>query len=155
MTKKRKIILGVISVLVLIQFIRPEKNLGLVDTENDITHAVIVSPEIKNILVTSCYDCHSNHTEYPWYDNIQPVASWLAHHVDEGKRELNFSEFNTYKLRRKTHKLNEVIEQIKKDEMPLTSYLIIHKNATLSADQKAKLLKWAEESILALNDTLK
>ncbi|MEO8761262.1 MAG: heme-binding domain-containing protein [Bacteroidia bacterium] len=155
MTKKRKILIALISILVLIQFIRPEKNLGLADTENDITHAVIVSPEIKNILATSCYDCHSNHTEYPWYSNVQPVASWLAHHVDEGKRELNFSEFNTYKLRRKTHKLKEVIKQIKKDEMPLTSYLIIHKNATLSADQKAKLLKWAEESILALNDTLK
>lgn len=141
--------------LLIIQFMRPDKNIGVADTENDITHTVVVSTDIKNILQKSCYDCHSNHTEYPWYFNFQPVAGWLAHHVEEGKRELNFSEFNTYRLRRKTHKLNEVIEQVTQGEMPMTSYVLIHKNAKLSPDESEKLIKWAKESIITLNDTLK
>jgi|SRR6185312_3690400 len=154
MSKKRKVLIVVISVLVLIQFIRPEKNVGLADTEKDITHTVTVSPAVKNILEKSCYDCHSNHTNYPWYANIQPVASWLANHVNEGKDELNFSEFNTYKQKRKVHKLKEIIEQVKEGEMPMSSYLIIHKEAALSEEQKTELIKWAQESMLVLQDTL-
>ena len=155
MSKKRKILIALISVLVVIQFIRPEKNNELADGPNDITHVVQVPADIKNILQTSCYDCHSNHTEYPWYFNIQPVAGWLAHHVEEGKHELNFSEFNTYKLRRKTHKLKEVIEQVNEGEMPMSSYTLIHTNAKLSREQKDLLVKWVEESINTLQDTLK
>jgi DNA replicative helicase MCM subunit Mcm2 (Cdc46/Mcm family) len=155
MSKKKKIGVAVIFILVLIQFIRPENNEGVADTSIDITHAVTVTPEIKNMLEKSCYDCHSNHTEYPWYFNFQPIAGWLAHHVEEGKDELNFSEFDTYKLKRKKHKLKEVIEQINEGEMPMSSYLIIHKDAMLNEEQKNKLIKWAEESIVTLNDTIK
>jgi len=155
MSKKKKVLIVIISLLVLIQFIRPERNLGVADNEKDIAHTVTVSPEVKNILEKSCYDCHSNHTEYPWYANVQPVASWLAHHVDEGKDELNFSEFGTFKLKRKIHKLKEVAEQVKKGEMPMSSYLIIHKDAALSEEQKNILIKWAEESMIVLQDTVK
>jgi heme-binding protein len=154
-SKKKKILIVIISLLVAMQFFRPEKNIGATDTSIDITHSVAVSPEVKNILEKSCYDCHSNHTEYPWYATIQPIAGWLSHHVDEGKGELNFSNFDTYKLRRKKHKLKEIMEQVKEGEMPMSSYLIIHKNAVLSEEQKNILIKWAKESILILQDTLK
>jgi len=155
MSKKRKIGVALIAVLVLIQFFRPKKNVGVADAPTDITHSVAVTPEVKNILEKSCYDCHSNHTEYPWYFNFQPVAGWLAHHVEEGKHELNFSEFDTYKVKRKKHKLKEIIEQLNEGEMPMSSYLIIHKDATLSEEQKNKLINWAEESMTALQDTTK
>ncbi len=155
MSKTLKILIAFVFILVLIQFIRPEMNEGIADAPKDITHSVPVPLEIKNILEKSCYDCHSNHTEYPWYFNFQPIAGWLAHHVEEGKNELNFSEFDTYKLKRKIHKLKEVIEQVKEGEMPMNSYLIVHKDATLSEDQKNELVKWAEESITILNDTIK
>ena len=154
MTKKGQILLATVVVLVGMQFMRPEKNSGLADTPKDITHSVKVSPEIKNILEKSCYDCHSNHTEYPWYSNIQPMAGWLAHHIEEGREELNFSEFDSYRLRRKTHKLKEVIEQINEGEMPMSSYTIVHKEAKLSDEQKTALLKWATESINTLQDTI-
>ncbi len=155
MSKKIKIGIALVFVLILIQFFRPEKNEGVADTPKDISHAVTVTPEIKNILEKSCYDCHSNHTEYPWYFNFQPVAGWLANHVEEGKDELNFSEFDSYKLKRKIHKLKEVIDEIKEGEMPMNSYLIIHKEAKLSEEQKNQLIQWAEASMIALNDTIK
>jgi uncharacterized protein YbgA (DUF1722 family) len=70
--------------------------------------------------------------------------------VNEGKRELNFNEFATYKERRQRKKLEEIIEQIKEGEMPLTSYTILHGNAKLSAEQKTVIKKWCEENMATL-----
>ena len=68
---------------------------------------------------------------------IQPVAWWLNNHVEEGKRELNFNEFVTYALQGNTKKMEELKEQIDEDEMPLSSYTLIHRDAILSeADKK-------------------
>lgn len=153
MSKKSKILLGTISVLVLIQFIRPEKNNGSAASENDIFNTVKTSEEVKNILIKSCYDCHSNHTDYPWYNNIQPIAFWLAHHVKEGKEELNFSEFKNYSLKKQLHKLEETVEMINENEMPLSSYIIIHKNAKLAASEKQLLINWATEGRRLLQES--
>jgi hypothetical protein len=98
----------------------------------------------KTILKTSCYDCHSNNTVYPWYSNIQPLAWWLQGHVNEGKEELNFDEFATYNPRRQFKKMEETEEMITEGEMPLSSYTIIHSNAVLSASQKETLINWAK-----------
>ncbi len=142
-------------ILVVIQFIRPAKNIGTVEGPNDITHTVTVPIEVQNILQKSCNDCHSNNTQYPWYYNIQPVAWWLANHVNDGKRHLNFSEFNTYKTKRKLKKLKEIKEEIEDGEMPMDSYLWIHSNAKLTEVEKASLYKWVEESLITVADTLK
>ncbi len=142
----KKIIIGLGIILVLIQFYQPEPNNGVALGENDITHTMAVPDDVMHILQTSCFDCHSNHTEYPWYNNIQPIGIWLANHVNEGKRELNFSEFNNYKAKRKRHKLEEMVKEIKEHEMPLSSYTIIHKNAILSNEQAQLLVKWADSA---------
>lgn len=128
--------------LVVIQFIRPERN-SSGDESKNITTVFPVPAEVKNILQSSCNDCHSNKTVYPWYTNIQPVGWWLAHHVDEGRRELNFSEFASYPLKRQYHKLEEILEMVEEDEMPLRSYTLLHGNAVLSAAQKSTLMNWA------------
>lgn len=147
---KKKILLGILLVLVVIQFIRPAKNDGIADSPSDISQAVTVPAEIKNMLVISCYDCHSNHTEHRWYENIQPIGWWIGHHIKEGKEELNFSEFNTYSLKRKKHKLDEVAETVEKHEMPLSSYLWVHGDASLSAEQQKALIDWAKQSAAGL-----
>ncbi len=74
---------------------------------------------------------------------MQPVAWWLDKHVRDGKKKLNFSEFLSYPLKRQDHKLEETIEQIQEHEMPLASYLIVHRDAKLSADQIRLLTNWA------------
>ena len=154
MSKKKKIIWVFVALLVVIQFIRPTKNLGEVYTNDDISHSVNVPDDIKNILEKSCYDCHSNNTNYPWYTNIQPVGWWLNYHVNEGLDELNFSKFNTYKLRRKLKKLEEISKQIKEQEMPLSSYTLIHKNAILTEKEQNLMIQWALNN-KALLDTVK
>jgi heme-binding protein len=144
MSPKKKIVSGITLVLLAIQLIRPARNTGEADTPQDITHAVEVPADIKNILVTSCYDCHSNHTNHMWYENVQPIGWWIGHHIKEGKQKLNFSEFAGYSLKRQKHKLEEVAEIVGGHEMPMSSYLIIHKNAALLAGQEQALMRWAK-----------
>ena len=143
LARKKQIGIFLLIVFVVIQFIRPERNSGMAANANDITNYTKVSPEVKNILQTSCFDCHSDHTEYPWYTNIQPVGWWLNHHVEEGKGEINFSQFKQYGIRRQIRKFEEVSEMITEGEMPLNSYLWIHGDAKLDAGQKKALLDWA------------
>lgn len=140
----KKIAIGLLIALVIIQFFRPARNISTEKSPNDITNKYAVPVSVQEILKTSCNDCHSNNTVYPWYANIQPVAWWLADHVNEGKRELNFSEFSTYSPKKAHHKLEEVIEMVKEGEMPLQSYTIIHQNAKLSEPQKLELANWAD-----------
>ena len=142
-------VIALTTILVLSQFIRPEKNLSA-DINNDITKAFVVPDSIQNILKTSCYDCHSNKTVYPWYAEVQPVAWWLDDHIHEGKKEVNFNEFASYKPRRQFKKFTEIIEQEEEDEMPLKSYTIIHRDAVMSPEKKAQLIAWAQ----AMKDTM-
>jgi hypothetical protein len=141
----KKIGIALFAILVLIQFIRPERNGNWEKSDNDISMAINVPSNVQQILETSCYDCHSNHTTYPWYTNIQPIGLWMQHHVDEGKEELNFSEFKTYKPKRQKHKLEEIAEQVNEHEMPLSSYTLIHKNAILTPEQNVALVSWAKQ----------
>jgi hypothetical protein len=149
--KKTGLIL--LGALILLQFVRPDVNAGGVLGPNHISSVVAVPQEVEQILATSCYDCHSNQTTYPWYTNIQPVGLWMGHHVDEGKDELNFSEFATYKKKRQLHKLDEVVEMIDEKEMPLSSYTWIHKDAILTPEQSTLLVNWAKTSKALLQDS--
>lgn len=136
---------------VVIQFFRPAKNKAEGMNKNDISTLYPVPEDVQNILKTSCYDCHSNNTVYPWYAEVQPVAWWLNSHIQDGKKDLNFSEFAGYRIRRQYKKLEEVNELVKKDEMPLDSYLWIHKDARLSQAQKLALANW----VSAVRDSIK
>ncbi len=143
----KKILLILLVALILIQvYPRPKKNTSEGISSNDITNVMQVEDTVLNILKTSCYDCHSDNTSYPWYSKIQPVAMWLGNHIKEGKRELNFSQFATYSAKKKDHKLEEIAEQIEKHEMPLKSYTFIHTNAKLSAEQSALVLDWVKRN---------
>lgn len=136
---------------IVIQFFRPTKNKAESISKNDISTLYTVPTDVQSILKTSCYDCHSNNTVYPWYAEVQPVAWWLNNHVVDGKKHLNFSEFAGYSLRRQYHKLEETNEMVKEGEMPLDSYLWIHTNAKLSDGQKLILANW----VGAVMDTMK
>jgi hypothetical protein len=140
----KKIGLVLLALLFLLQFVQPARNEGQSSGPNDVTQAMNVPVSVQQTLEKSCYDCHSNHTEYPWYSNIQPLGFWLKDHVDEGKEELNFSEFNSYTPKRKAKKMKEIVKEIEEGEMPLSSYTLIHGDAKLTEAQKAELIAWAK-----------
>lgn len=139
----KKILIVLIVVLIAIQFIRPAYNSGEAKPATDITMAYNVPLNVQQILDKACRDCHSDYTNYPWYDKIQPVTWWVQHHVNEGKSELNFSQFATYTGKKKAHKLEEVSEMVQKNEMPLQSYTWMHKSARLNEDEKQALISWS------------
>jgi hypothetical protein len=131
-------------VLVAIQFVRPQRNIAATVSANDISTSYSVPDDVQLILKKACNDCHSNNTEYPWYANIQPLVWWLQHHVDEGKDELNFSEFAAYKPKRKAHKLEEVTELVENGAMPLDSYTWMHHEAKLTDAERHALVVWSK-----------
>jgi hypothetical protein len=139
----KKILVLLLVILVLAQFYRSPKNLSGNDSQH-ISKTYPVPAEVNTILVKACYDCHSNKTRYPWYAEIQPVALWLHNHVIDGKKELNFSEFSGYRIRKQYRKLEECIDEVKKDAMPLSSYTITHTDAKLTDTEKAALVGWFE-----------
>jgi len=139
----KKLLIVLLVVFVVAQAFRPEKN-NSNDTSKDISNSYVVPENVKTILAKACNDCHSNNTRYPWYAEIQPVAWWINDHVKDGKKHLNFNEFDGYRIARQYKKLEECIEEVKDGEMPLSSYTIIHKEAKLSDDEKQILFTWCE-----------
>ena len=146
----KKIFIALLIALVVIQFIQPTKNISG-EKSKDITTLYAMPNNVKVIVDKACADCHTNNTQYPWYVSVQPVAFWLADHVKEGKSELNFNEFASYRIAKQNHKLEEIIEQVKEEEMPLPFYTIIHKEADLTPEERATLTQWCQ----SIMDTLK
>ena len=136
--------------LVVIQFFPITLNESDTVPQSDFMVVNQVPATIKNRLQVSCYDCHSNNTDYPWYSKIQPAAWFLEDHIQEGKDELNFNEWATYSDRRKNSKLRSIISQIEEDKMPLDSYTLIHKDAILSDEDKRMIIDY----MTALKDSL-
>lgn len=141
---KRKLGQLLVLVFIVIQFIPVALNQSEIVPKEDFIEVTQPSVEVALIIRYSCYDCHSNNTFYPWYDKIAPVSWWINHHVEEGKDELNFSEWGSYSEKRKNHKLEEFVEMIEEKEMPLKSYLITHRDAKLSSEQVEILKNWIE-----------
>ncbi len=142
-----KLIILLIILLAAIQFIRPARNTSVQAVPQAFMDTFQVNENVKKLLVTSCFDCHSNHTRYPWYTNIQPVGWLMAKHIRAGKAELNFDELAALSPRRRNSKFRSITEQIEKDEMPLKSYLILHKDARLSEEDKNTLISFFQSKI--------
>ena len=151
---KKILFIGLI-IFLLMQLYEPARNESFEqDITANFTKVYKVPKNVEIILRTSCYDCHSNNTYYPWYSYIQPARFFMERHIKEGKEELNFNEFGNYSKRRQNSKLKAISKEIESNEMPLSSYTLIHKNAILTASQKKKVLDWInkiEDSISSQN----
>lgn len=142
----KKLVLLALVIFVGMQFYRPEKNIAEGDYVALFEAETAPSDEVKAILKSSCYDCHSSNTQYPWYNQVAPVSYWLAQHIEEGKEHLDFSSWAEYSSKKKDHKLEELTEEVKEGEMPLKEYTWTHQNARLSEEQIQLLLEWAEKA---------
>jgi hypothetical protein len=139
--------IGIVIVLLFLvaQFFGPEKNEGDLTSIKTFIEETNPPADVKNILETTCYDCHSSKTNYPWYNNITPVNFWLADHVKDGKKHLNFSDWATYSLKKKEHKMDELYEEVEEKKMPLDSYTWTHGDANLTQDQIDAVVAWGKK----------
>ena len=148
----KKVLFVLFTVFVIAQFFRPDKNQGDIATLEPFLNETNPPQDVHLILKTACFDCHSDYTYYPWYNSITPLNYWLADHVDNGKGELNFSNWAEYSLKRKDHKLEEVMDLVKKKVMPLESYTWTHKDAILSDEQIENFMAWTKEARMKLSN---
>jgi len=142
MNIKKIIGLVVVAVLVILQFFVKKDNVSSYESVAAFEKQVNLPGEVQVIFKQTCYDCHSNHTKYPWYASIGAINLVLDHHIEEGKEHLNFSAWDSYNEKRQLHKLAEVYEEVEEDEMPLKMYRITH--GGLTDKQKETLIKWSE-----------
>jgi mono/diheme cytochrome c family protein len=137
------IISGIIAFIV-IQFFQPEKNVGEI-TQNHIFKQEQLPENVQQTFQNACMDCHSNNTNYPWYNKIAPVSWMLNKHVTEGKDEMNFSEWGEMDAYDKIGVLEDIRQEVERKTMPLKGYVVMHKEAKLSEEQIAALLAWIDK----------
>lgn len=150
MKQLKRIGLAFLVILVGLQFIPTRTNQNTEIASSDFIKTNKVPEDVGRMLRTSCYDCHSNNTNYPWYSRVQPVGWFLENHINTGKAELNLSEFGSWSVRKQKSKLKSMASQVEKDEMPLSSYTFIHRNSRLSKESKKALVDY----LIALQDSL-
>lgn len=134
-----KILLGLVVALVLAQAVRPDQ------TNPPVTGDVAAPPEVAAVLKRACYDCHSNETKWPWYSQVAPVSWLVTRDVNEGRKHLNFSEWQSYEPKRQAHKLEETEGEVSEGEMPMFIYLPMHPEAKLSDADKKLIVDWAKQ----------
>lgn len=138
---------GPVVLLLIIQLVPTE--LPPVENSNpgDIIATGIVSEEVTKMLKTSCYNCHSNETEYPWYSHVAP-SSWLvSRDVGLAREELNFSQWTDYDMIEQLEKLDDIYMEVEAGKMPLGIYTLVHSSAKLDSAQRQTIIQWAEETM--------
>lgn len=140
----KRILLALLVVFLLMQLYRPAKTNPPVDESKTLFATMPVPEDVSLILERSCNDCHSNYTVWPWYSQVAPISWYLVDHVNEGRHELNFSEFGGYSARRRGRKFDEICDQVKRGEMPLNEYVVLHPEAKLSDADVRRLCEWAQ-----------
>ena len=141
----------VLALFVILQFIPNTYHEVVKSNEHDLILTGNVPEDVGLILRTSCYDCHSNETRYPWYAYIAPVSWLVVRDVKLGRDNLNLSEWGSRKTRDKIKLLDEIAEEVEEGNMPMPIYTITHGDAALDNSKKQLLVEWTENM---MNDIL-
>jgi len=142
----KKLAVLLLIAFIILQFFGPERNEGDVADLKPFIEETNLPASVAKTLQVACYDCHSSNTRYPWYGNIEPISYWMDAHIEHGKEELNFSEWSSYSAKKKDHKLEEIIEEVKEGHMPIASYLLTHSDAKLTNEQIQEMDAWVQEA---------
>jgi hypothetical protein len=142
MKRSRKTWIFLLLVVCVIQFIQPKRNTSALVGDNDISKAYNIPHAVHATFTQKCYDCHSNHTRYPWYFNVQPMGWWLAAHIYEGKEHLNFSEFRNYETKKAHEKLDKIVNALRDREMPLDGYVFFNPHSEITTEDEQAIHAW-------------
>jgi hypothetical protein len=135
--KKTQFLLGFIALGLVIQLVP-------VSRTNPPVEADIAAPaEVQAILRTSCYDCHSNETVWPWYSHVAPVSWLVASDASGARGKFNFSTWNRYSAAERSVILSRVVHEVHEGDMPPWYYALKHTGAKLSPAQRSVLEAWA------------
>ncbi|MGK0387660.1 MAG: hypothetical protein ACI94Y_000386 [Maribacter sp.] len=144
---KKKILIGVVAVLIIMQFFRIDKTAPPHDPATDIITMTGADTEMISLLKGACYDCHSYDSKYPWYTNVAPFSFLIKGHIKGGRQNVNFAEWASYDIDKRKYKIEECIEVIEDGRMPMKSYTWLHPEAKLTDEQRNKLTAWMKSVV--------
>ncbi|MCB0664113.1 MAG: heme-binding domain-containing protein [Saprospiraceae bacterium] len=137
--------LGLVGIFAILQLFPIDKTNPTAIPEKDLFAVVDAPVNVKSVIKSACYDCHSYETTYPWYTNLQPFAWSIKDHINHGRKHLNFSEFADYTGEDRSHALEECVEVLQEDEMPIASYKLMHPEARLNDETRQTLITWFQQ----------
>jgi hypothetical protein len=135
-------LITLVALVVAAQVVRPSRTNPPVDPQKEITAHMQVDPAVMATLSRACNDCHSNRTEWPWYSNVAPVSWLVAHDVNDGREELNFSEWSASKEKEPGKLLGKICSEVTDGEMPMATYTLIHPQAKLTREEVQNVCRW-------------
>lgn len=148
----RWLVVVLACLFVVAQFSRPARTNPAADQSLALQSHVQVTPQVASIIDRSCADCHSNKTRWPWYSNVAPVSWFVIDHVNEGRRNLNFSEWGRYTKRDTDVLFKQICQEVKSGAMPLSSYTPLHPGSKLSAEDVKILCDWTNTERARIGD---
>lgn len=131
-----------VAVFLAIQFVRPAKTNPTAEPTQSVEAHLQVTPQVSAILDRSCNDCHSNKTRWPWYSQVAPVSWFVIDHVNEGRDNVNFSEWGKYDQATARNLLKQICRETRAGVMPLSSYTPLHPGSKLSTDDMKTMCDW-------------
>jgi hypothetical protein len=143
----RRVGVGAVILLLAIQAIRPARTNPPTDPAKTLEATAHPPNELAALIDQACGDCHSNRTRWPWYTNVAPVSWWIVDHVNEGRRRASFSEWGDYDPARQRKELDETCRRVERGNMPLRSYLLVHRDAALSESDRRAICAWTRRAI--------
>lgn len=138
----RIILFVLIAILIIGQFFPIDKTNPPLTPEKDLINTMNPPAAIAGFIKNACYACHSNEVKYPWYTSVFPVSRWIGGHIKNGRKKLNFSTWADYDTNKKIHKLEECVEAVETNWMPLKSFVFMHPEAKMSAEERQALVDW-------------
>ena len=141
---KRIVWLSILAIIIVIQFIPTGRPEVVLDNKQDLLANNVFSDTLTHLLKTTCYDCHSNETKYPWYAYVAPVSWLVVRDVKVGRKHMNFSNWESYSKLDKAEHLNDINDEVSMGSMPLVIYPIMHPKARLTAEQRKIITDWTD-----------
>ena len=134
--------LGVLGLLAASQLVRPARTNPPIDPQKTLAATAHPPAGVVATLDRACGDCHTSHTRWPWYTNVAPISWWIIDHVNEGRQRVSFSSWGDYDTPRRLKELDEICRRVERDNMPLESYLLMHRDAELSDQDRQAICEW-------------
>lgn len=143
MTRTLKSLFALAAVAVIVGQMEPQQRAGIERRNQELP--LLFNSQPAHVLVRACGNCHSNHTDWPWYSHVAPVSWWIARDVREGRESLNLSEWETYSAPQRRDKLESICGLISTGRMPPRQYISMHPEANLTEAEKRAVCAWASE----------
>lgn len=151
--KLKWLVILLAAVFMLVQLANPARTNPPV--KSDLIASTRPPEPVAAAFTAACYDCHSYQTKWPWYSHIAPMSWLIANDVNEGRKNLNLSEWPADDAKRAVRRLENMSDNIDSGKMPPKKYTAIHADARLTESQRKAMTNWLDAEADKLKDSEK